>query len=711
MGRFYETSTPQFIDNKMYELPYEMMYKAIQTKDKAVDDTISTAVSLFDNLKANVYTTDADRANQIIMEKQQKIDEIVSNIKKSPGDYNKFSGDIRTLGRDIAHTFTQPTGEITLMEKNNKDIVSQIASIKEKHKNDPAYAEAEINALKQSYAQGLQYDPTARRGKSNPNIVQTYDLSHTVDDFLKTKLEGDEWEKEKDTRSGTGYIYRDKKSREELTPEKIAQAYQQYFNSHQDIQGAVGRRKELGVTGFTDADLANSVNFNEKGQIAGIGSDWYGRNIGAAIANMKYVKTKDSNTIHDDAQFARTQARGWALADKEKETPEHIGWTYGGAYQVDANSAGTFQNALTNANTGLFETYNQVLSASGVQPNSELGKMVLSGNSHAIKAALAKAEPATAQKITNTYEAYRTQKNFLNAQAEGFKDYAAKKGIKIDTSKGSWLNAKTQTMYNEYLQSSGTALGEKNISNNLITLDKTGISKETNTELRKTLKQNFDDLVFNVDQTVKGSYLTFEKADGNKVIYVPQGDKQAGKIVTITPKEGNKSIKKHTVEYRTAPGGMLSVQSLIKDGLVMAQKGKDDEFVYTTRENGKNVGIVPDEETFGLDNSLDNAGRSNYGMTMQVGNYRLPVLIPTDAIKIPSVDRYVQENYDDMQFNQFMKKTNLNTLGKATAPGPNGSTLMTEKGRAYYITSKGEKQEITAPEQKREIYKIIFAEN
>jgi len=204
--------------------------------------------------------------------------------------------------------------------------------------------------------------------------------------------------------------------------------------------------------------------------------------------------------------------------------------------------------------------------------------------------------------------------------------------------------------------------------------------------------------------------LTFEKEDGNKVVYVPRGDKNAGKKITVSPKGKDNASGRHVVEYRTAPGGMLSVQSLIKDGLVSQQKDKDGNIIHTTRENGKQVGIVPDEKTFGLDQSLDNSGKANYGMNMQIGNYRVPVLIPTEQIKIPSVDKYVSENYSDMQFNQYMNKTNINTLGRATAPGPNGSSFMTEKGKAYVVTN-GVKQEVTAPAQKREIYKIIFAEN
>lgn len=701
MGQFYRTAKPDFVDNKMLELPYEMMFKAIQTKDKAVDDEIGTAVSLFDKLKANVYKTDAQRANQIINEKQSAIDNIVENIKKDPGSYMKYGSDIRQLSRGIQDTFLNPTGEISLMEKNNKDILEQMKTIKEKHKDEPAYAEAEIKALQDSYAKGLTYDPTSRAGKYNPNLIQTYELKHSLDDFIKTKLTADEWEKEQDSRTGTGYILRDKHSKEELTPDKIGIAYQSYFNAHQDIQDAVARRKTLGLQGFENADLSKAITLDDKGGIKSISDDWYGNNIHGAIDNMRFKKTKDSQTLQDDAQYGRE----WSFNHREDQIPtEHVGMTYDGVYEVEANSAKKFETSINATNYSLKSTYDSVIAAAGIKPDSPLGKQVLSGNSHAIETALSKAEPATANNLRNTYSSLRTQKNFLNAQAQGFSDFAARKGVKVNTQDMDWIN-KHQKLYNEFLTANDTKDKTK-VTSNLVTLDKVGLSDKTVKELQGQLTQNFDDLVFNVDQTSKGRYMSFEKDNGDKVTYVPRGDRNAGRKVVHTEKGG----KKWTEEIKAAPDGILSVQSLIHDGLIIPKKDDAGNMIYTTRENGKNVGVMFDEKTIGVDNSLDNAGKSNYGATMQIGNKRLNVLIPTDAIKIGSVDKYVQENYDDMQFNRFMSKTNLNTLGRVVADGPGGAKFMTEHGKAFVITSDGVKQEVTAPAQKREIYKICFAE-
>lgn len=714
MGRFYQTASPQFVDDKMFQLPVDLMGQVIQAKDKAVDTEITSAVNLFDKLKADVYESDLPRAKQIISEKEDTVNGIIESIRKDPMNYNKYSSQIRTLSRDINHTWN--TGEIAGMEKNNRDIISKIKDIHELHKDDASYAEAAIKRVKDSYAKGLMYDDVTGAGKGRPDLRQTYQLKHSVDDFIKTKLNADEWEREKDSRGGDGYIYRSKKTREILSPEKIGQAYQQYFNAHQDIQDAVADRTSLGLTGFENPDLANAISYDDKGNVKKVGTDWYGRNIGAAIANMKYSKIGNSDTINNDQGY-------WEMwkANREdaKNAVEQVGWSYNQVADVDANSAKTYHASMTGTNEALKSSYDKILASSGIKPESEIGKRILSGNSHDIETAIkkiAEIDPATAQQVKGEYQSFRTQKNFLDAQATGFKTFAQSKGVKIDTQDSNWIT-KHEKLYTQYLEKNNS-LGKKNIVDNTVTLDKVGVDPKTIKIAQETVVQNFDDLSFNVDQSQKGSYLTFEQDNGNKVIYVPRDYKWHGKPVSdkgIAVSIGKtKDTPAHTVTYKTAPGGMLSVGSLINDGLVrtIPASGDDEDAKpkYVTRYNGKEVGIVPDEKTLGLSNKLDNAGGSNYGMTMQIGSYRLPVSIPTSALNIKSVDKYVQDNYDDLQFNHFLDKTNMATLGRTTAKGPAGSTFISEGSKVYAVEANGTKHEITAPEQRREILKIIFAE-
>lgn len=712
MARFYKTSTPTFIDDKMFQLPYQMMGQVMQAKDKAVDSEITAAVDLFGKLKANVYESDLPRAKQIIQEKEAKVNEIVEGIRKNPMEYNKYSSAIRKLSRDINSTWNTG-GEVALMEQNNTSILSKIKEIQDLHKDDAEYANAAIKRLKDSYNKGLEFDAVTATGKGKPDLRQTYSLDFEIDDFIKNKLAPSlDWEFEEDRQQGNGYILRDKKTRETLSPEKVATAMQTYLAAHPEIQNAVQDRSNLGLTDFKDANLNTAVKFGEKGDIEAISEDWYGKNIRAAISNMAYSKTKDSKTLHTDQPWLTKE--GWARED-EKENVEIVGSTYEHVFQVDANSAQSFDTALSTTNMALLGTYGKILSASGIDPNSTIGQRILKGNSHDIETALSKAEPGTAQSLKNQYTALRTQKNFLKAQGNGFEEYYKKKtGKTINTRAKDWLNKETQKAYNDYL-TANNSLGKNNVVTTTVTLDKVGVNPKTIKDAQEKIVQNFDDLVFNVDQTQKGSFLTFEKNNGDKVIYVPQGHKVGGKTATPSGlvQTVTKNGKSHKVYYKTAPGGMLSVQSLMQEELIkpiIVSENGEEKTKYTTRYNGKEVGVVPDEKTFGLAQALDNSGRSNYGMNMQIGDYRLPVLIPTDKIKIPSVDNYVQNNYEDLQFRNFINRTNLKTLGKTVSKGPQGSTLVTEGDRAFVIEANGTKHEILAPEQKLEIFKINFAE-
>ena len=52
MGRFYETTAPEFVDDAMFKLPYEQMGAVLLAKDAKVGDDIEAATALGELLKA-----------------------------------------------------------------------------------------------------------------------------------------------------------------------------------------------------------------------------------------------------------------------------------------------------------------------------------------------------------------------------------------------------------------------------------------------------------------------------------------------------------------------------------------------------------------------------------------------------------------------------------------------------------------------------------
>ena len=81
MGRFYQTTAPEFVDDAMFKLPYEQMGAVLLAKDAKVGDDIEAATALGELLKAQGLKVDEPRLNQKIQEYEDGIFSTVDYIK------------------------------------------------------------------------------------------------------------------------------------------------------------------------------------------------------------------------------------------------------------------------------------------------------------------------------------------------------------------------------------------------------------------------------------------------------------------------------------------------------------------------------------------------------------------------------------------------------------------------------------------------------
>lgn len=730
MGRFYQTSDAKFVDDKMFEAPHQLMAQVLQNKDKEIDTEITSATAYLDKLKADVLTQDSPELQQEIKNYEAKITGIVDNIKSNPLEYNKYSSDIMHLGRDINANWT--TGKIGTMQQYKKNVVAEYDKLDELAKKDPskydaAYIAAEKANILAKY-QGINWNADMNKAGASPDIQNAYYAADFDDKFLQ-HMKASGYSVEKDTRGGNGYIYRHKEGGKQLTKEEIANAMYSQLTADNDYQQAVERRKQLGISGYENADLSKAYVYekNEKGipQFKGFNTDHYGKMINAAAQTYSHKETEKSDTIHNDEGYWKTWDRANKLADDAKEEAENVNTSYEAVYQVGTNSASNFQSNLVQTNQNLGAIQDNIatqITNLKVKPGSDMERLIKKGNVQAMVAA--GMSEASATQLSSQLKSEQTKKNLLNAQALGFIEYAKKTGKKFDTTKNGWLNdPKAQKAYNEYLTVNGTK-EKNNTKENLVTLNGIGLNKNTITELKGVIEQRFDDLSFNIDQTVKGSQLKFEDKSGNEIVYVAANDKRAGKTEKV--KAGIKPAVKtgyfdfkldkpaeqlyKTRTYKVAPGGKLSVSQLISEGGIEQRTNKEGKKIFITRQNGKEVGLMVDEKTVGLDMALDNAGQSNLGMSVQIGDYRLPALVSTNQISTPSIDAHISKNRPEMEWRRTMNQTNIKTLGKKTVPALNGEFYETNHGKAYIIHTDGSKTELLNEGEIDKVHQIIYSE-
>jgi hypothetical protein len=318
MGRFYETSQPHFIDNKMYQAPAELMANVIMNKEKAVDDTIASANSYLEKLKAESLIQDTPALQKRIADYEGKISGIVENIQANPMEYNKYTGDITKLGRDISADWT--TGPIGTMQNNKKKAEAEIQILNDHlkaHPEDANYVAIKKKEIFSGYENGLGYNDATKQSTGTLKVDGTYYHPEFDDKFLaQMKAKGKKVER--DSVSGA-WINTSSDDNKILTQGEIQQAYLAAAGADVNYQTALNDWSASGVAGYEDVDINRAYNtsVNKKGQqVQTINPDnFFGRK--AQAAGIAYeVKEQDTrrsikvNSHYEwqQEQYAKTQS-------------------------------------------------------------------------------------------------------------------------------------------------------------------------------------------------------------------------------------------------------------------------------------------------------------------------------------------------------------------------------------------------------------------
>ena len=116
MGRFFQTARPEFVDNKILQLPYQLVGQVINKVDSDIQKNESALLSLYDRLNVNSLKQDQPRARQIINKYEGDIDSLAQQIQQDPLQFRKKTSDIRNLSRTIGDDLNR--GELSAIQGN-----------------------------------------------------------------------------------------------------------------------------------------------------------------------------------------------------------------------------------------------------------------------------------------------------------------------------------------------------------------------------------------------------------------------------------------------------------------------------------------------------------------------------------------------------------------------------------------------------------------
>ncbi|MBV1929651.1 MAG: hypothetical protein KUG81_09095 [Gammaproteobacteria bacterium] len=101
MGKYFKTSVPDFVQDKMFQLPAELMMHALEKTDKGIDESMEKIDAFGGLLDIDNLKSDNPQVNERLKGYRSEMDELTATINKSPLDYRKQRTKISSLSKKI----------------------------------------------------------------------------------------------------------------------------------------------------------------------------------------------------------------------------------------------------------------------------------------------------------------------------------------------------------------------------------------------------------------------------------------------------------------------------------------------------------------------------------------------------------------------------------------------------------------------------------
>ena len=445
MGRFYESTAANFVDDKMFQAPHQLMAQAMMNKDAQIDKQVEKVEAYDPLLQIKGLDADTARGRQLIAEYHSKIDDIVSGITKNPLEYNNYSRGIRELGRNIKDEWG--SGEAFNINNNKMLYDKEIAEI---DKLDPktyeaAYKEREKAHLVENYTKsgGIAWNKALGKAGNSLDIASAYHPLDLNDDNFRQYMEASGYSSEKESSGGNGYIYSKTRGGEGLNAEQLVKAKYDYMKANPALQDAIKRRGEINQDGYVGANIETALTYDKKGKMV-ISDDYYGRNLQSA-KRFAFNKTVNKDGLSADSTYMTMWSRAQDKADKDAEAKGEMM----SAPVVEAKARTKEQTAALN------ELYYNTLSSTAVaagmpkgivyknytQVNNEVNHLEKVANSQKdpkIRKASLERVVALRQGMKNAHDSWRG-----NSTEASYATFGSAYGVKAAVSAQKQMNALT----------------------------------------------------------------------------------------------------------------------------------------------------------------------------------------------------------------------------------------------------------------------------
>ena len=215
MGRFFQTAPTQFVEDYIYQPPWELIQQAA-AKEQQIYDAAVASTKIFDNLQIDHLQGEDDVYN--VKEKQRYYAENAANIAKAiqndPSKARQYMNNIEALSKELQKDMT--TGDISKIQSSAQAYKKwQEDNKKRKEEDASRYSAAENYYLGEYLKAGGNSLNRQFKGELITKDVDWQKLYDSVD-----KLKASEWTQQSAGASG-GYIYKNKQTGETVTADRI----------------------------------------------------------------------------------------------------------------------------------------------------------------------------------------------------------------------------------------------------------------------------------------------------------------------------------------------------------------------------------------------------------------------------------------------------------------------------------------------------------
>lgn len=720
MGRFFEAATPTFVDNKMFQLPYELMAKNIEKKDAAIDADITSYQDRLKELKAQVLEQDSPELQKTIADYTTRIDQAVSQIQADPMNYQRYSSGINTLKQDIAKDWSS-TGKIGTMSGYYTQVQKEYEEIDKLAKEkgyEPEYIARQKALILEKY-KGAQWNAETGKAGAKPTIASAYHALAPDDGFLShMKARGVDISRE--TTNGP-WIQKHATKSNTLTQAQIHEAYLAYAATDTATQEALRNRKESGQTGYENLSVGldeayvniPKIGANGKAVLDANGKpvtrrvlngdNYYGKRMNAAglIYEQSQKSVEDGLSQNGNFWKFREEAAAEAKESKEAlfaESNVSTGFT---SNATSLNTLGESWTRTSNSMSKAVGVAMKIANQYGIKGEAALAQ-IKAGNFSALRD-IKNPDPVvqgTLDQITETYKLANAEKRMTDASIKAFRNTLTKSNVLFADK--NWNNhPDLVTAYEKYkanhkvsdikevqqvvsLNGMGMGLPEKKSIENQITEQIDNVSFEfagpQGKNMILTNKQG-QLVTITTNESKKNTYITTKEGKKVKLIYSPTTAMSMTSLMNLGIVGKNMTV---------GSAGSAAQDAIPKtdtqEGVAAKAAVKSTPYVFYD-SSGKEVGFTVDASAAGRVRGKDNRGKTNLAATVKIGSNHLPITISSDQITSPTLKKYdsdpsviAQDNFVYLDNKYDWKDINMEIK---TGNPSNPTTYEMRRGEAY----------------------------